>query len=486
LTRNKKLLVCSICAVLILGSSIPVVYGILQRQAISSLQLAFNRIELERFEIKDSPSLTPIKNIIEGKSDTIQTAGEVMKIATDASYKERVTVELLANTEFTYDLYVQATNTGAIPVIVDKTDVIITISGHQLPQPLRLSSLQTIEPGASKEVKLEGLTFALRDVADVLLNTVKDDFRLTIDLNIVSHYPTLFGDMDIYSNVHLKTFLIPPKPTFNAQNGFQYVSQNVNSYTLAVQNDYEMPLSGKLQIVAYKGAVWLGIGCNPSCTPLDNGFWTLARAWVEEDKQGIESLVNVLGDIADMVEPVQVHNRNMDLAPFESTEITLENPDLKSSEKSAFVLRWEPDFSKIPYSVTVSLAGGNKETKYGNFELGSLQGSIGKFGTSILELGLHASYYVTRDFGYVGHKEFVSAKTFLQTSLSNLAAAPSTDGQSLTVSGKLSDEYGEPIVGQTVTIRKKDLYILHKDIGTSRTDSEGIFKFEIFPQRQLR
>ncbi|MGH9878590.1 MAG: carboxypeptidase-like regulatory domain-containing protein, partial [Nitrososphaerales archaeon] len=260
------------------------------------------------------------------------------------------------------------------------------------------------------------------------------------------------------ANVNTQLYLVPPKPDFNRQTGYQLIDYNTNSYRLSVANNGGVPISGKIQVGVMKG----NLLCDPGCFPVDSGFLTLARI----------SLGGVAG-----IQVFEYENQNLDSGSSRSIEVS--NPDVRNDANSAFIIRWSPDYNKIPYSITTDI-GGIKKTSMGEFE------------SSRLSEVRKIVYNVVRDFGYLGSVEFRSAASsgssvfsggggvnpVLQSPVTtSITMSPSAYseyyGNSITVSGRLTDESGIGVADAVVYLKEDVTLGFDRELASTISDNSG-------------
>lgn len=370
---NKKKITIIIVILIIVGISAPVGYGIVQRMAVTNLKFHFNRAELADVDFSQTQTignLRQIYNTLQNPSEGILT--QAMSIQSAIPSEQTIFFDLLVNTKYTFNVYIDVSNPSIIPVVVDRETIKIAISGHELPNDVSLPQQVTIPAGGSTTVELRGISTSGKDIANILYNTATNNFNLDFDFAVTSYYPTLFGDATYFTNIHLTTYPIPPKPTFT---NFEQAGYNVNSYTLSFQNQNQVPIDGKMQVGVMKGNMF---GCDPACIiPVDSGIGTFLRI------QG----GNLFG--------IPVYEQNYNLPPGNTIQMSIQNPDLRNNANSAFIMRWAPSFDDIPYSATITVDGIQSS-------------STGQFHSSTFSTVRDIVYNIVSDFGYVGQKQFVS------------------------------------------------------------------------------
>jgi protocatechuate 3,4-dioxygenase beta subunit len=298
-------------------------------------------------------------------------------------------------------------------------------------------------------VELSGITLSGKEVALMLVNLATNDFILTFDFIITSYFPSIFGEVPVPANLNVNLYLVPPKPSFNSDaGGFSQVSFNANRYQLSFTNESPVPLSGKFQVGVMKGNFLSDIGfCDPNCVaPIDSGIATFVR-------------IN-LGAIAGIQ---VIENENVFISPGTPFAFTVDNPELRSNEKSAFIIRWTPDYTLTPYLIHTTIAG-IESTKEGQFSSHTL--------TTVKKI----AYNLVRDFGYVGSAEFTSPdmSTFLTLSTSTSAV---TEGTQVQFSGRLTDLSGIGIPNAQVFFQDEDTLSRDEYLGSSYTDSDGGYSY---------
>lgn len=383
---QKRALITVVIVFIIVVVLIPVGYGLAQRAAVTSLKFHFNRAELANVDFSQTQTIGNLEQLYNNiQNPSLGTLSEVASIESAIPSESTIMFDLLANTRYTFNVYVDVSNPSFIPAVIDKEDIKISISGHDLPGDVTIPQQITVPAGGSTTVELEGITASGRDIADVLANSISNDYVLDFNFAITSFYPTLFGDVQVPADIDLVTYPIPPKPTFS---NFQQDGYNVNSYTLSFQNSNSVPIDGQMQVGVMKGNSL----CDPACiVPVDSGIGTFLR--IEGgDLFGIQDL-----------------NANYILSPGQTFSMDIQNPILRNNANSAFIMRWAPTFDTIPYTATITIAGIPETSK-------------GEFNSSTFSTVRDVVYNMGRDFGYVGSREFVSP-TFetTQSTSSNLS-----------------------------------------------------------------
>jgi hypothetical protein len=487
---QSKAVIGIIVAAVLVVAIIPVIYGYVQRTAAASLVVKFNRVELAELNIRETDTIAPLIRVKEGKANFDDALKTLQVLAND---REKLVEEILTNTELKYVVYLDVSNPSGIDAIIDRAIAKVKVSNHELPQPIMLRKQLTIAAGSSQTLTIDNIAFTLKDVADAVGNTIHDDYRLTVDLDITSYYPTfLFGEVEIPSQVSLKTYLIPPKPTFSSESGFRTVAmEGQTSYDLTFTNTFDVSISGKLETGVIKDVNH----CRILCTAVDSGPSVFLRNWIEEGGLG-----KYAKEAADYNEPVQVVNNFFRLQPHESKTVTIENPELGVKSQSVFAFRWEPDYLSIPYSVTTKVAYGQPETFTGTFEITGGD-RLPVLNMPIEQLLLQGGYYVIRDFGYVGSHQFTTpvfqsvasgtpnnsdssgrivdvivspTKLFLSL-YANKAAVK--HGETVEFNGRLTDESGTGLVNQQIVLYRQEV-IIPDSLGRAETDSNGYYRIE--------
>ncbi|MDE1726272.1 MAG: hypothetical protein KGH89_03295 [Thaumarchaeota archaeon] len=370
---QKRALITVVIVVVIIVVLIPVGYGLAQRATVTSLKFHFNRAELANVDFSQTQTIGNLEQLYNNiQNPSLGTLSEVASIESAVPSESTIMFDLLANTRYTFNVYVDVSNPSFIPVVIDKEDIKVSISGHELPGDVTIPQQITVPAGGSTTVELEGITASGRDIADVLANSISNDYVLDFNFAITSFYPTLFGEVQIPADIDLITYPIPPKPTLS---NFQQDGYNVNSYTLSFQNSNNIPIEGQMQVGVMKGNSY---GCDPACiVPVDSGLGTFLRI-TGSDLFGI-----------------QVFEANYNPSPEQTFSMNIQNPTLRNNANSAFIMRWVPTFDTIPYTATITIAG-VPET------------SQGEFHSSTFSTIRDVVYNLGRDFGYVGSREFVS------------------------------------------------------------------------------
>ncbi len=369
----KRTILAVVIVIVIVAALLPVGYGLAQRATVTSLKFHFNKAELADVDFSQTQTINNLQQTyynLQNPSEGLLS--QALSIESSLPSEQTIFLDLLVNTRYTFNVYVDVTNPSFIPVVIDREQIKVSISGHELPNYVYLSQQVTVPAGGTTTVELQGITASGKDVASILYNSIGNNYVLDFNFAITSYYPTLFGEVSYPTNVHLVTYPIPPKPSFT---NFQQAGYNVNSYTLSVQNSNNIPIDGKMQVGVMKGN---SFGCDPACiVPVDSGIGTFLRI------KG--------GDLFG----IQVFESNYNLTPDQTATMDIQNPNLRSSANSAFIVRWVPSFDTIPYTATIDIAG-------------VPQTSSGEFHSSAFSTVRDVVYNLGRDFGYVGSREFVS------------------------------------------------------------------------------
>ena len=484
LLLQKRAIIAIAIAAGLIAAIIPTAYGVMQRAAITSLKFHFQKVELSNVDFSNTQTIGSMQQIVNGLDNpSINTLRQVASIQSAIASPESVALDLVANTKFSYNMFIDVTNPSSIDAVIDRADISVSISGHQLPGLVSLSEQETIPSGQTKTIELQGITVSGKDIASILVNTISNDFVLTFDFGITSHFPSLFGDVPIPANVDLKTYVISPKPTLSS---FQQAAYNQNSYSLSFTNNDAVPITGTLQVGVMKGNFFSTIGmCDPACiAPIDSGLATFIRI------HG----ASIFG--------IQVLEYPANITAGGTFNPTIENPEVRSNHNAAFIMRWVPDFSVIPYTMTTSIAG-ITERSSGEFHSstfstfsGITERSSGEFHSSTFSTFRDVIYNVVRDFGYVGYEKFLapnlgSADSGLnsnviptssgvnyqdQTSITLQASSYSvSDGGIVTFSGMLADSNGQGIANMPISIKSDTPLWSDPSLGTTYTDSNGQF-----------
>jgi protocatechuate 3,4-dioxygenase beta subunit len=494
--RRRSVLGLAISIVL-LAAILPLAYSAAQRFAVTGLSFEFDRLELVNFEMPENS----LKRILEGNIDAIGLAGELAKVAADENYRNQLYLDTIANTRFNYDVFLKVHNPFFVDAVVDRATINIKVNDHAMSRQIVLSKQQTISAGSSSIVELKDISFTLADVSNIATLTASNDYRLVIDMAVTSYYPTLLiGDVTVPANVNIKTFIVPPKPSFE-NNSFRMISDTVNSYQLSIRNNYELPLYGKLQVGAYKGSLQCPSGCTPK-----NGMFTLVRTWVYENHNNFA--VALLDTFQQATDPYTVLSySDVTLDAGQSKSFNIGDPDLRSNSQSSFVLRWEPDYYRIPYTTTTEIAGTYSTAKSDYFSIADLKPTLGEYGVVAAALSEQAVYYVTRDFGYLGDVQFTSAK--YETVALNQPVTQSTtqpvsqpsnapnvepaqarhttltaktsvsnpdDAEFITIHGKLQEMNGNGVADERIDIKRSGVPFLESVLGSVHTDSDGNYE----------
>lgn len=359
--------------IVIIASLLPVGYGLAQRAAVTSLKLHFNKAELANVDFSQTQTINSLQQTyynLQNPSEGLLS--QALSIQSSIPSEQTIFLDLLVNTRYTFNVYVDLSNPSFLPVVIDRDQIKVSISNHELPNDVSISQQVTVPAGGSTTVELQGITASGRDIASILANSISNDYVLDFNFAITSYYPTLFGEISYPTNIHLITYPIPPKPSFT---NFQQAGYNVNSYTLSFQNQNNIPIDGNMQVGVMKGN---SFGCDPACiVPVDNGIGTFLRI-KGSDLFGI-----------------QVFEANYNIASGKTVTMDIQNPNLRSNANSAFIVRWAPSFDTIPYTATIDIAG-------------IPQTSSGKFHSSAFSTVRNVVYDLGRNFGYVGSYQFVS------------------------------------------------------------------------------
>ncbi|MGI0047135.1 MAG: hypothetical protein ACREBB_08115 [Nitrosotalea sp.] len=370
---SKRTILTVIIVVIIVAILVPVGYGLAQRAAVTSLKFHFNRADLAGVDFSQTQTIGNLEQLYNNlQNPSTGTLTQIASIESAIPSEPTIMFDLLANTKYTFNVYVDISNPSFLPAVIDREDIKVSISGHELPGDVSLSQQVTVPPGGSTTVELQGITASGRDIADILANSISNDYVLDFNFAITSFYPTLFGDVQVPADIDLITYPIPPKPTFT---NFQQDGYNVNSYTLSFQNPNNIPIDGQMQVGVMKGN---SLGCNPACiVPVDSGLGTFLRI------KG--------GDLFG----IQVFDANYNLSSGQTFSINIQNPELRNNANSAFVMRWAPSFDTIPYTATITISGVPETSR-------------GEFHSSTFSTVRDVVYNLGRNFGYVGSREFVS------------------------------------------------------------------------------
>ncbi len=445
----KKAIVGAIVAVVLIAGIIPVVYAGMQRAAITSLEFSFNKLELTDVDLSDTNtarSMQQVFGILEDPSSaTLSQIASLENDISSISSPEGFVLDVVANTKLVFSMFIDVRNPSGFEAVIDRAQVKVSINNRELPSVVGINQQARIPAGGDTTVELSGITLSGKEAALMLVNLVSNDYVLTFDFIITSYFPSIFGEVPIPADLNVNLYLVPPKPSFSADTGgFSQVSFNVNSYELSFANNSPVPLSGKFQVGVMKGNFLSDIGlCDPSCVvPIDSGIGTFVR-------------INLGGAVGIQV----IEKENVSISPGEPFEFTIDNPELRSKEKSAFIIRWSPDFTLTPYLIHTSIAG-IESTKQGEFSSESL--------TAVKKI----AYNVVRNFGYVGSEEFTSPdmSTFLTLTVST---ATVTEGNPVQFSGRLTDLSGSGISGAQIYFQDEDTGSGDEYLASSQTDSEG-------------
>jgi hypothetical protein len=386
--QSKKTIIIIVISIGVAAIVAPLVYDFMERMAVTNLKIKLNKIELSNVDLSNTNTFNSLQQTLTSLSvPSISTLSNVMTLESNLPTENQLAVDLLVNTKYSFNVYLDANNPSLIPVVLDRTSIKTYISGHELSGEISLPQKETIPPGGSKIIELQGITISGSDIANVIAGSASNDFNLYFFFDLTSYYPTLFGEIPIPIKIDLHTYPIPQKPDLY---DFQRINVNVNTFTIFIKNNHEFPISGTLFIGALKGN---DFGCNPACfAPIDNGLATFLR---------------IKGDYLFDIQTYQFYK---DLSPWQIADVIV-NPSLRNYANSALIMMWEPSqSSSIPYTVTIDV-GGISSTSSGTFE------------SNTLATARNFIYYGVRNFGYVGEKEFTSA--YVPT-YSNNQYSPST------------------------------------------------------------
>lgn len=411
---NRKLLLIIGISIGIVSVVTPLAYDFLERAAVTNLKIQFNRIELSNIDFSNTQSFNSIQQIVYNlENPSLNSLQDIQSLRFNIPTEYQLEADLVANTKYTFNAYIDVNNPSSLPVVLDRASIKTYIEGHELSGDITLPKKITISPGGSQSVELQGITISGKDIASIIANSSSKDFNLYFFFDITSYYSTIFGEIPIPIKVDLKAYPIPQKPDFDS---FYRTVSNEDSYTIGVKNNHDSSLSGTLSIGALKGNSLLG--CDPACAgiPIDNGLATFLRI------KG--------GSLFD----IETHQYSENLSPGQSITVNVA-PTLRNNANSALILMWEPDSSSsVPYTVTVNIAGVST-THSGNFQSPELS-RIGNL-----------MYYLVRDFGYVGEREFVSAYV-PEDATSQYNSGNSYNGESV------GNQVGQIIQGVTGAIAK--------------------------------
>lgn len=490
---QKKAIIGLVIGLGIVAGLSPVAYGFMQRMAVTDLQIDYERTELTDIDFSNTQTIGAAQRIIDqAENPSMATLDDYYTLQTSIASPETVAIDMVANTNLEFSVFVKAHNPSFIDAVLDRTQVTVSVNGHQLPGQVAVSNQQVIPAGETKTIEIEGITVSGRDVASVLYNFVADDFVLDTNFALTSFYPTLFGDVSIPANINLKMYTIPEKPTLVSltRPDSAYIRQVAyeerdETYKLSFKNDNDIPVRGKLQVGVLKGNVLSNIGlCDPAClAPIDNGFATFIRI----EGSGLFDI-----EVREM--------RNISLEPYGWYTTEIHNPELRDNAKSAFIARWIPDMNSIPYVVTTQIAGVTHT-------------SSGEFQTSTLSSVRYLVYLLSEDFGYTGSQQFVSPKYqqasffdssdsyFSQTSTASASTGSlstsltlwvysssqnswvtslnASHGEVLTFSGYLRDINGRGVSNALVYLLESDLLGISWDnLAYGYTDQDGLFTIQ--------
>jgi hypothetical protein len=464
---QRKVVVGIIIAVVAACALIPVGYGLMQRATVTGLQFHFNRIELANVDFSNTQTVGSMQNLLNDlENPSPDTLKEYNSIQSSIASPELIALDLLANTRYSFNIFLDIHNPSSIEAIVDRAQIKISINGHELPNYVSLSHQQKIPAGETKTVELQGLAVNGKDIVTILSNSIRSDYVLDFNYAITSYYPILFGEVSLPANMNLKMFIIPPKPTFNQNSGFMQVGNNQNSYKLSFTNAHNISLDGTLQVGVMKGNTLSTFGiCDPACfAPIDNGFATFLRIKGHQIF-GIQLL----------------EYNNIKLSAGQTYTVDVKNPELRSNAKSAFIMRWIPDMSTVPYTLTVSFAG-NSNT------------SEGEFHSSNLGTVRNVIYNIVRNFGYIGSTQFVSprvdegsvsslfaaATSLTPTSITLKASSYSVSyGDKVTFSGRLTDVYGNGVANSRIDLKLNKPLAIDPVLAYSYTDLNGFYTIRL-------
>lgn len=451
---QRKALAGLIVAVVVAASIIPA-YALAQRNAIASLEFDFEKFELTDIDFSETNSFGSMQRIVEnGESPSLSMLSDFQSIQSSVSSPQAFALDVLANTRLVYSMFIQVRNPSFIEAVIDRADVQVLINGRAVSTPVTIQHKQAIPAGGQTTIELQGISVSGKEIAAILSNVALNDFVLTFDLAIGTYFPTLFGDVQVPAYANLQMYLIPAKPSFTTfedplKSGIHTVSASGRDfdYKLSIANNVELPLNGKLEVGVMKGNFLSGIGiCDPSCiAPVDSGFATFLRI------KGHSLFGTQLYGFEDIK-----------LEPGEGHTASVTNPELRSNAKSAFIMRWAPDYSKIPYVMTTDIQGTQK-TVTGEYESTSFS-TVRKI-----------VYNIVRDFGYVGSQEFISPDK--STSLTFDALID----DEVTFSGKLTDSYGNDVTNAMITIRDRDPLSGDDFMASGSTDSNGRYRIDWTP-----
>jgi protocatechuate 3,4-dioxygenase beta subunit len=442
-----------VISAVVIAAIIPVAYAGMQRAAITSLKFDFDRIELTDVDLSETTagrSLQQVISTLERPSSTSLT--HLVALESDISSissPEGFLIDVIANTRLTFSMFVKVQNPSSFEAVIDRALVKVSINNRELPNSVEVSQQARIPPGGETTVEISGISLSGKEVALILVNMAANDFILSADFAVISYFPALLGEVPIPANLNLDIFLVPPKPSLSGNSGgFSQVSLGSNSYELSFINKSPVPLNGKFQVGVLKGNFLSEIGlCNPNCiAPIDNGLATFIR-------------LN-LGSNAG----IQVFERdNVLMTPTESFSFTVDNPQLRSKENSAFIIRWSPDYSLTPYRIHTQIAG-VESTKQGQFSSESFS-PVKKI-----------AYNIIRDFGYVGSREFVAPDTSTHLSLVS-STHKIMEGERVNLSGRLVDTSSKGIASAQIRFYDEDTGSRDESLGTAITNSDGEFTF---------
>lgn len=435
-----------VVAVVLVAAIVPTAYAFAQRAAIASLEFKINRFELTDVDFSETNTVKTVQQLVTtAENPSGLSQAQITSLGSQInsiSSAEAIMIDVITNTNLVFSLFVDVRNPSAIEAVIDRAQVSVKVNGYDLSRPILISKQAKIAPGSSTTVELQGITVNGRDVANILVNFASTNFVLTFDFAVTSYFPTLFGEMPIPANINAQLYVVPPKPSFDSNAGYRLIDYDTNSYQLSIGNNNQVPISGKLQVGVMKG----NFLCDPGCLPVDNGFLTFIR-------------IN-LGS-AGGIQVKEYTDIHLDVGNNENIEVR--NPDVRSNSNSAFILRWSPDYGKIPYVITSEI-GGIKHTTSGEFQ------------STALSTVRKVAYNVVRDFGYVGSMEFRSAdkSTFISINVSDTSV---NAGNTLMISGRLVNKIGEGIPNALIYIKDEDSLSGDEELGRTRTDANGNFSF---------
>jgi hypothetical protein len=450
--QKKAALGIAIAAIIVAGG-LPVAYATMQRAAITSLEFDFNRFELTDVDFSDTKTVSSMQRIVDNlespSESMLRQVFSLQKDISSISSPEGLVLDMIANTKLTFSMFVDVHNPSSFEAVIDRSQVKVSISNRELPNVVSINQQARIPAGGDTTVELRGITLSGKEAANMLVNLASNDFILTFDFVITSYFPTLLGEIPIPASLNLDIYLIPPKPSFDQNgSGFQQVAYNTNSYELSFGNNNPIPLTGKFQVGVLKGNSFLGVDvCDPACIPTNSGLAYFIRI-------NLGSLVGI-----------QVFEKeNVSIMPGESFTMTIDNPELRNSQESAFIIRWNPDYNRIPYQIHTEIAGVAYDRQ-------------GEFSSDSLATVKKIAYNVVRDFGYVGSKEFISPdkSTFLSVSTSQTSVVAGTEVE---LTGRLTDLSGNGIVDAQIYFQDEDTGSGDEYLGWTYTDTDGQYSYK--------